>query len=66
MRLETSLCAKLATSLTELGLKGKSDGALAVSNYQKLLKNPIYTGLMRYNGEIYEGKARTDYFKETF
>ena len=41
----------------ELGLKGKSDGELAVSNYQKLLKNPIYTGLMRYNGEIHEGST---------
>ena len=26
-----------------------------MSNYQKLLKNPIYTGLMRYNGEIFDG-----------
>jgi len=39
-----------------LGLKRKSGRELAVSNYQKLLKNPIYTGLMRYNGEIFEGK----------
>ena len=39
-----------------LGLKGKSEGELAVSNYQKILKNPIYTGLMKYNGEIFEGK----------
>ena len=37
-----------------LGLKRKGGRELAVSNYQKLLKNPIYTGLMRYNGEIFE------------
>ncbi len=29
---------------------------LAISNYQYILKNPIYTGLMRIKGEIYEGK----------
>ncbi len=50
----------------ELGLKGKSDGALAVSNYQKLLKNPIYTGLMRYNGEIHEGKHEPIITKKLF
>jgi site-specific DNA recombinase len=49
-----------------LGLKGKSDGALAVSNYQKLLKNPIYTGLIRYSGEIYEGKHEPIITKKLF
>ncbi|MDD2766614.1 MAG: recombinase family protein [Candidatus Moranbacteria bacterium] len=38
-----------------LGLKGKST-ELSVSNYQTILHNPIYCGLIRYNGEIYEGK----------
>ena len=27
-----------------------------MSNYQKLLKNPIILGLMKYNGEDFEGK----------
>ena len=49
-----------------LGLKGKSDGELAVSNYQKILKNPIYTGLMRYNGEIFEGKHKPIISKKLF
>jgi site-specific DNA recombinase len=48
-----------------LGLKGKS-GELAVSNYQKLLKNPIYTGLIRYNGEIFEGKHEPIISKKLF
>ena len=49
-----------------LGLKRKSGRELAVSNYQKLLKNPIYTGLMRYNGEIFEGKHEPIITKKLF
>ena len=47
---------QLRDKFNGLGLKRKSGKELAVSNYQKLLKNPIYTGLMLYNGEIHEGK----------
>ena len=49
-----------------LGLKGKSDGELAVSNYQTILRNPIYCGLMRYNGEIHEGKHEPIISKKLF
>ena len=49
-----------------LGLTGKSDGDLSVSNYQKLLRNPIFTGMMRYNGEIYEGKHEPIISKKLF
>ncbi|MDE2030837.1 MAG: recombinase family protein [Patescibacteria group bacterium] len=49
-----------------LGLTGKSDGDLPVSNYQKLLRNPIFTGMMRYNGEIYEGKHEPIISKKLF
>ncbi len=49
-----------------LGLKRKSGKELAVSNYQKLLKNPIYTGLMLYNGEIFEGKHEPIISKKLF
>jgi len=50
----------------ELGLKRKSGKELAVSNYQKLLKNPIYTGLMLYNGEIHEGRHEPIITKKLF
>src|SRR3989339_351054 len=49
-----------------LGLKRKGGRELAVSNYQKLLKNPIYTGLMRYNGEIFDGKHEPIITKKLF
>jgi len=49
-----------------LGLRGKSNNGLAISNYQTILKNPIYTGLMRYNGELYEGKHEPIITKKLF
>ena len=49
-----------------LGLKRKSGRELAVSNYQQILKNPIYTGLMRYNGEIFDGKHEPIISKKLF
>ena len=49
-----------------LGLKTKSDKELSISNYQNMLKNPIYTGLMRYNGEIHEGKHEPIITKKLF
>ncbi|OGI75297.1 hypothetical protein A3D36_01905, partial [Candidatus Nomurabacteria bacterium RIFCSPHIGHO2_02_FULL_36_29] len=57
---------ELRDKFNALGLKRKSGRELAVSNYQKLLKNPIYTGLMRYNGEIFEGKHEPIITKKLF
>ena len=57
---------QLRDKFNALGLKRKSGKELAVSNYQKLLKNPIYTGLMRYNGEIFEGKHEPIISKKLF
>src|SRR3989338_902367 len=57
---------ELRDKFNALGLKRKSGKELAVSNYQKLLKNPIYTGLMRYNGEIFEGKHEPIITKKLF
>src|SRR5574343_586035 len=57
---------QLRDKFNELGLKRKSGKELAVSNYQKLLKNPIYTVLMLYNGEIHEGKHEPIITKKIF
>ena len=37
---------------------GRQRGALSVSNYQYVLQNPVYYGLMRFRGELYEGKHK--------
>ena len=47
--------AQVRQKINDLGLKGTGDGVLAVSNFQYLLKNPFYHGLIRYGGEFYEG-----------
>src|SRR3989337_1889248 len=57
---------QLRDKFNELGLKRKSGKELAVSNYQQLLKNPIYTGLMLYNCEIHEGKHEPIITKKLF
>ncbi|MDO8802969.1 MAG: recombinase family protein [Elusimicrobiota bacterium] len=47
--------AEVRRIMNEVGLKGRHT-ALSVSNYQYMLKNPVYYGLIRYKGELYEGK----------
>jgi hypothetical protein len=41
---------------SSLGLVGKKGKMLSVSNYQYMLKNKIYYGMIEYNGELYDGK----------
>ena len=47
--------AEVRRIMNGVGLKGRHT-ALSVSNYQYMLKNPVYYGLIRYKGELYEGK----------
>ena len=39
-----------------LGLTGQLGRPVATSNVQHALKNPIYYGIIRFKGELYEGK----------
>ena len=51
--------AELRRIMNGVGLiGGRQRGALSVSNYQYVLQNPIYYGLMRFRGELYEGKHK--------
>ena len=52
--------------INSLGLVGKKEKTLSKSNYQYILKNPIYCGLIRYNGELYEGKHEPIITKKLF
>ena len=42
--------------INSFGLVGKKGKMLSVSNYQYMLKNKIYYGMIEYNGELYDGK----------
>ena len=46
----------LRKSMGELGLTGHKGRELSISNYQYLLKNNLYHGLILFHGEFYEGK----------
>ena len=52
--------------INDLGLKGRRDSLLSVSNFQYLLQNPFYYGLIRYNGEYFEGKQEPIIAKKLF
>ena len=46
----------LANWCKEHGLKGNLGKEISTSNIQKILQNVFYIGLMKYKGEIFEGK----------
>ena len=48
------------------GLKGNLGKEIALSNIQKILTNPFYCGLMRYRGELYEGRHEPLVLKKLF
>jgi DNA invertase Pin-like site-specific DNA recombinase len=48
------------------GLVGKKGKMLSVSNYQYMLKNPIYYGVIRYSGEFHDGKHKPIITKKLF
>ncbi len=56
----------LRKKINGLGLVGKSGKMLSVSNYQYLLQNPFYYGIIRYGGEFYEGKHEPIITKKLF
>jgi DNA invertase Pin-like site-specific DNA recombinase len=57
---------ELRKIINGLGLRGRRGKMLSVSNYQYLLQNPFYYGLIRYNGEFYEGKHEPIITKKLF
>lgn len=58
--------AQIRKIINSLGLVGKKGKMLSVSNYQYMLKNPIYYGVIEYNGEMYDGKHEPIITKKLF
>ena len=58
--------ARLRDTMNACGLTGKKGKTLAIGNYQYLLRNPIYYGLIRFNGETYEGTHEPIITKKLF
>ncbi len=58
--------AQIRKIINKAGLVGKKGKMLSVSNYQYMFKNPIYYGIIRYKGEIYNGKHKPIITKKLF
>src|SRR5574343_172554 len=58
--------AQIRKIINSLGLVGKKGKMLSVSNYQYMLKNKIYYGMIEYNGEKYDGKHKPNIKKKIF
>ncbi len=56
----------LCKTINNLELLGRKQKKLGIANYQYFLKNPFYCGLIRYNGELYEGKHKPIIAKKLF
>ncbi len=52
--------------VNELGLRSRKEQELSISNIHNKLKNPIFCGLLRYGGEIHEGKHEPIISKKLF
>ena len=57
---------EVRTRINGLGLVSKTGRKLSVSNYQKMFRKSIYYGLMRYGGELHEGKHEPLISKQLF
>ena len=58
--------SKLRDKISSLGLTGYKNKPISISQYQHTLKNPIYYGVFRYKGEIYEGTHEPIITKKLF
>jgi hypothetical protein len=58
--------AQVREAVSAMGLVSLKGKLLSISNYQYILKNPFYYGLMRFKGEYYEGKHPPLVTKELF
>ena len=56
----------LANIMNKKGLSTRFGGPMAVSFVQKILSNPFYSGLIRYNGELYPAAHKPIISKRLF
>ena len=58
--------AEIRQKINALGMTGRKDKPLSVSDYQYMLANPLYYGVFRYKGEMYEGTHEPIITKKLF
>ena len=57
---------ELRDKINALGMTGRKNKPLSATQYQTILKNPLYYGMFRYNGEVYEGTHEPIITKKLF
>jgi len=57
---------ELRDKINSLGMTGRKGKPLSATQYQHILKNPLYYGMFRYNGEVYEGTHEPIITKKLF
>jgi len=56
----------LSVTMNDVGLRNRSGNPLAGSTIEKMLRNPFYIGLLRWNGELYPAKHEPLISKKLF
>ncbi|PIP20550.1 MAG: hypothetical protein COX40_04085, partial [Candidatus Omnitrophica bacterium CG23_combo_of_CG06-09_8_20_14_all_40_11] len=57
---------EIRNKINPLGMTGRKNKPLSRSQYQTILKNPLYYGVFRYKGEVYEGTHEPIITKKLF
>src|SRR3989338_8289846 len=57
---------EIRNKINPLGMAGRKNKPLSISQYQTILKNPLYYGVFRYKGEMYEGTHEPIITKKLF
>src|SRR3990167_8717443 len=57
---------EIRSKINPLGMVGRKNKPLSISQYQTILKNPLYYGVFRYKGEMYEGTHEPIITKKLF
>ena len=47
---------EVRSRMSEIGLTSCTNGRMSISDFQWMFKNPFFYGVMKFNGELYEGK----------
>ncbi len=57
---------EIRDKINDLGMTGRRDKPLSAGQHQHILKNPLYYGMFRFNGEVYEGTHEPIITKKLF
>jgi site-specific DNA recombinase len=57
---------QITETVNGVGLTNRDGLPLGRAQYHRMLQNPIYCGIIRYNGETYEGRHEPLFSKELF